>query len=123
MVKSTSNGHGDNEFELMTRHSMNVGNLISIERQFGLMIYYIEPKGDQYCQSGIWPGVPKKMTCKCMDKPYYHFKCNECWLKEQQAEAASIRGQWMCPECLCVREEFYMDMCAGCYIVIKGEPW
>jgi len=53
-VRSSTNWNEFN-FEVITRHGMNIGNLISIEEKFGLALLYVGPSkenGQIYAKFG-----------------------------------------------------------------------
>jgi hypothetical protein len=39
-------GVGSREFEVITKRCMNIGNLINIEKHYGLALYFVEPYGN-----------------------------------------------------------------------------
>lgn len=42
-IRFNIDGEASVEFDVKTNHAMNIGNLISIERRYGLALYYVGP--------------------------------------------------------------------------------
>lgn len=98
----------DGGFEVITKHVMNVGNLLEIEKRWGLTIYLIEPRPDSNVQyMGCIRGIATLHEARNMNAEVYllknikHKPCIVCG--KRRCHMRREDGQdVICPRCALV---------------------